>query len=84
MRRICKRRRQASSLRDFVALACSDITAYVLIFHENDKFQLVPFFWIPEEKMLEKIRKENINYDLWVKAGYVKVTSENVLDYDFV
>lgn len=84
MRRICKRKRHTSSLRDFVALTCSDITAYVLIFHENDKFQLVPFFWIPEEKMLEKIRKENINYDLWVKAGYVKVTSGNVLDYDFV
>ena len=62
----------------------SDITAFVLIFHENDKFQLLPFFWIPEEKMLEKIRKENINYDLWVKAGFVKVTSGNVLDYEFV
>ena len=62
----------------------SDITAFVLIFHEEDKFQLLPFFWIPEEKMLEKIRKENINYDLWVKAGYVKVTPGNVLDYDFV
>ena len=62
----------------------SDITAFVLIFHENDKFQLLPFFWIPEVKMLEKIRKENINYDLWVKAGFVKVTSGNVLDYEFV
>ena len=43
----------------------SDITAFVLIFHENDLFQLLPFFWIPEEKMLEKIRKKNINYDRW-------------------
>ena len=62
----------------------SDITAFVLIFHENDMFQLLPFFWIPEEKMLEKIKKENINYDLWVQAGYVKVTPGNVVDYDFV
>ena len=62
----------------------SDITAFVLIFHEADRFQLLPFFWIPEEKMLEKIKKENINYDLWVKAGYVKVTPGNVVDYDFV
>ena len=62
----------------------SDITAFVLIFHENDKFQIVPMFWIPEEKMLEKIRKENINYDVWVRDGYVKVTSGNVTDYDFV
>ena len=62
----------------------SDITAYALLFHERDRFQLLPFFWIPKEKMLEKIRKENINYDLWVRAGYVKVTEGNVIDYDFV
>ena len=62
----------------------SDITAYVLLFHENDRFQLLPHFWIPEEKMLEKVRKENINYDKWVATGYVTVTPGNVIDYDFV
>ncbi len=62
----------------------SDVTAFVLLFNENDKFQLLPFFWIPEEKMLEKIRKENINYHLWLRDGYVKVTPGNVIDYDFV
>lgn len=62
----------------------SDITAYVLIFHENDRFQLLPRFWIPEEKMQEKVRKENINYDKWVTEGYVTVTPGNVIDYDFV
>lgn len=62
----------------------SDITAYVLLFHENERFQLVPMFWIPEEKMQEKVRKENINYDKWVREGYIKVTAGNVIDYDFV
>mgnify|MGYP001623682833 FL=1 len=62
----------------------SDITAYVLLFHENERFQLLPHFWIPEEKILEKIRKENINYDKWLAEGYVTVTPGNVIDYDFV
>ncbi len=62
----------------------SDITAFVLLFHENDRFQLLPMFWIPEDKMQEKIRKENINYDKWIQQGYIKVTSGNVIDYDFV
>ncbi|WP_099463884.1 terminase large subunit [Parabacteroides provencensis] len=62
----------------------SDITAFVLLFNENNRFQLLPFFWIPEEKMLEKIRKENINYDHWVRQGFVKVTPGNITDYDFV
>lgn len=62
----------------------SDITAFVLLFNENNRFQLLPFFWISEEKMLEKIRKENINYDHWVRQGFVKITPGNITDYDFV
>lgn len=62
----------------------SDVTAFVLLFNENDKFQLVPMFWIPKEKMEEKIRKENINYDDWVRKGYVNVTEGNTIDYDFI
>ncbi|MDL2319828.1 terminase large subunit [Alistipes sp. OttesenSCG-928-B03] len=61
-----------------------DVTAFVLLFHENDRFQLLPFFWIPEDKMLEKVKKENINYDKWVADGFVTVTPGNVVDYDFV
>lgn len=61
-----------------------DVTAFVLLFHENDRFQLLPFFWIPEDKTLEKVKKENINYDKWVAEGYVTVTPGNVVDYDFV
>ena len=61
-----------------------DVTAFVLLFRENDRFQLLPFFWIPEEKMREKVKKENINYDKWVAEGFVTVTPGNVVDYDFV
>ena len=66
----------------------SDITAYVLLFHENDRFQLLPHFWIPEEKMREKIRKENINYDKWVAEGYVTGIAldaeDQIIGYQFV
>ena len=62
----------------------SDITAFVLIFNENEKFQILPFFWIAEDKMEEKVKKENVNYDKWVAEGYVKITPGNVTDYDFV
>lgn len=62
----------------------SDVTAYVLLFNEGGKFQLLPFFWIPEDTMREKVRKENINYDSWVRDGYVKVTPGNVIDYEYV
>lgn len=62
----------------------SDITAHVLLFNEDGHFQLLPHFWIPEDRMQEKIRKENINYDRWVRDGYITVTPGNIIDYDFV
>lgn len=62
----------------------SDITAYVLIFEVGDKLALVPKFWIPEDKLQEKIAKENVHFAEWVQKGYVTVTPGNVIDYDFV
>ena len=35
-------------------------------------------------QLFSRKSKENINYDLWVQSGFVKVTPGNVLDYDFV
>lgn len=62
----------------------SDITAFVLLFEINDKLALVPKFWIPEDKLQEKIAKENVGFAEWVQKGYVTVTPGNILDYDYV
>ena len=62
----------------------SDITAFVLLFEIDDKLALVPKFWIPEDKLQEKIAKENVGFAEWVQKGYVTVTPGNILDYDFV
>lgn len=62
----------------------SDITALVLAFAENGKTQLLPFFWIPEETVQEKMRKENVDYQKWINEGFVRVTPGNVVDYAFI
>lgn len=62
----------------------SDMTAFVLLFNENDKYQVLPFFWIPEDSLAEKIRQSNAAFAAWVDAGYVKTTPGNVTDYDFI
>lgn len=62
----------------------SDITAFVLLFEYKEKFALLPKFWIPEEKLQEKIAKENVGFAEWVDKGYVTVTPGNVTDYDFI
>lgn len=62
----------------------SDMTAFVLAFNLGGRVQLLPFFWIPEETLREKVRQSNAAFETWVQAGYVTVTPGNVTDYDFV
>ena len=65
----------------------TDITAFILLFPPvvDDPFWYVlPFFWIPEDNMKERIQKDKIQYDQWVDDGLVNVTPGNVIDYDFI
>ena len=64
-----------------------DITAFVLIFpprNEDEKYILLPFFWIPEETIPLRVRRGNVPYDVWQKQGYLLVTEGNVIHYGFI
>ncbi len=65
----------------------TDITAFVLIFppeDSDDKYIVLPFFWIPEETLELRARRDHVNYDLWEKQGYLKTTEGNVVHYGFI
>lgn len=58
-----------------------------LLFSEPDaeeKHDILPFFWIPEDKLAERQRKDKNNYRDWIANKYLKVTPGNVTDYDFI
>ena len=64
-----------------------DMTALVLCFppeDEEDRYYLLPFFWIPRECMDERIHKDHVHYDRWAHEGHLFVTDGPVIDYDFV
>lgn len=62
----------------------SDITAFVLAFNKDGKTPLLPFFWIPEDTVAEKMKKENVDYRKWINEGHIRVTPGNVVDYAFI
>ena len=65
----------------------TDITAFVLVFppvDEDDKFHILPYFWIPEENLDLRVRRDHVNYDLWQKQGFLKTTEGNVVHYGFI
>jgi phage terminase large subunit-like protein len=60
----------------------SDIAAFVLVCPDSDGvLDILPFFWIPEEGLQAKIRKDRVPYDVWIKRGLIKPTPGNIIDY---
>lgn len=65
----------------------SDITAFVLVFpprNENEKYIVVPHFWLPRETLNLRVRRDHVPYDVWERQGLFHVTEGNVVDYNFV
>ena len=65
----------------------TDIAALVLAFpgeNEGERMWLRPFFWIPEDKMIERERRDKVPYSTWVRQGLVTATPGNVIDYGFI
>ena len=65
----------------------SDITAFVMVFpprYEGEKYIAVPYFWLPEETLELRIRRDHVPYDVWRKKGLFHVTEGNVVDYNFI
>ena len=64
-----------------------DITAFVLVFPPRDdleKYVILPYFWIPEENMAQRVRRDHVPYDVWAKQGFLMTTEGNVIHYGFI
>ena len=62
----------------------SDLTAFVIIFIDTDKIIIKPTFYLPKDRIREKMRSDEVNYMEWVERGNLKLTDGNVVDYDFL
>lgn len=65
----------------------SDITALVLIFpprYEGDNYIVYPHFWLPEDTLELRCRRDHVLYDVWKKQGYINTTEGNVIHYGFI
>lgn len=65
----------------------TDITAFVLVFpprDEDEKYIILPYFWIPEDNLELRVRRDHVPYDLWQRQGFLQTTEGNVVHYGFI
>jgi phage terminase large subunit-like protein len=68
----------------------TDIAAFVLVFppnamelaqDENAPYRILPRFWVPEEGMRNRMRKDHVPYDLWQANDQLQATEGSVISY---
>jgi len=65
----------------------TDITAFVLVFppmDEDEKYSVLPYFWIPEEAIDLRVRRDHVPYDVWERQGFLQTTEGNVVHYGYI
>ena len=65
----------------------TDITAFVLVFpplDEEGKYSVLPYFWIPEEAIDLRVRRDHVPYDVWERQGFLQTTEGNVVHYGYI
>lgn len=81
--------------------AVNDLTSFELVFpFEPDdpdaeldeetgegirRFEILSWFWLPEEGIEDRVKKQQVPYDEWSRDGqFLELTPGNVVDYDYI
>lgn len=58
-----------------------DLSAFQLVVPVGEDFKVLSHFWMPEEGLEERSKRESVPYDQWVKDGFITATEGNIIDY---
>ena len=67
--------------------ASQDITAIVYDFPPVEYggcYRQIYRFFIPGDNLIDRIRRDKVPYDVWIKQGLVIPTPGDVIDYDYI
>lgn len=65
----------------------TDLSAFVLVFppeDEEDKYAVLPYFWMPEDNVALRVSRDHIHYDQWIQSGDLLTTEGNVVHYGYI
>jgi phage terminase large subunit-like protein len=62
----------------------NDLTALVMIGKVDGVWHAKPTFWLPEEGLYERARKDRVPYDEWHRSGYLATVPGASVSYEYV
>lgn len=65
----------------------TDLTSFCLVFppeDEDEPYYVLPYFWVPEDTLDLRVKRDHVPYDLWHRQGYLETTEGNVVHYGYI
>jgi len=65
----------------------SDLTAWVMVFppeEEGGRYEVLCKFFLPEDNMAERVKRDKVPYDVWARQGFITLTPGDLIDYAFI
>ena len=65
----------------------TDLTSFCLVFppiDEDEPYYVLPYFWVPEDTLEQRVRRDHVPYDVWNRQGYIETTEGNVVHYGYI
>lgn len=65
----------------------TDLTSFCLVFppeEEEEPYYILPYFWVPEDTLDLRVKRDHVPYDIWERQGYIQTTEGNVVHYGYI
>jgi len=65
----------------------TDISAFVLLFPpfgDDPLWRVLPRFFLPEESIQERVKRDRVPYDVWARQGLFHLTPGRIINYDWI
>lgn len=62
----------------------TDLTALVLICRIDGVWHVRPYFWTPEQGLIDRAKRDRAPYDVWHRQGFLRTTPGATVDYGHV
>ena len=82
---------EALKLEDFRSSYCvggidlsqtTDLTSCCAVIEKSEKLYVFSQFWMPENRLRERIEEDGVPYDIFIKQGFLSLSGENYVDYN--